>query len=116
MELFISTTQMDDVLIEAMNKKQENGDWSNGTFTPHSPGKAKAAMWRTKPINHYNEMVQLFGKDMAIGVGAGTIHIATALVCLATNRTYNFPKMIFNDETAFPTRDVRGRISLMTLA
>nr|GEU46216.1 synaptobrevin, longin-like domain protein [Tanacetum cinerariifolium] len=34
-------------------------------------------------------------------------NIATALVCLATNRTYNFFKMIFDDETVFLTRDVR---------
>nr|GEV64203.1 hypothetical protein [Tanacetum cinerariifolium] len=41
-------------------------------------------------------------------------NIATALVCLATNRTYNFSKMIFDgmmrnvkNETVFPTRDVR---------
>nr|GEX14549.1 hypothetical protein [Tanacetum cinerariifolium] len=41
-------------------------------------------------------------------------NIATALVCLATNRTYAFSKMIFDgmmrnvkNETAFPTRDVR---------
>nr|GEW97623.1 hypothetical protein [Tanacetum cinerariifolium] len=32
--------------------------------------------------------------------------IATALVCLATNRTYNFSKMIFDDEPASPVRDV----------
>nr|GEV29630.1 hypothetical protein [Tanacetum cinerariifolium] len=43
-------------------------------------------------------------------------NIATALVCLATNRTYNFSKMIFDgmmrnvkskDETVFPSGDVR---------
>ncbi|PWA13684.1 hypothetical protein CTI12_AA631480 [Artemisia annua] len=34
--------------------------------------KPEAAKWRTKPINHYNEMLQLFGKDRAIGVGAET--------------------------------------------
>nr|GEX75649.1 retrovirus-related Pol polyprotein from transposon TNT 1-94 [Tanacetum cinerariifolium] len=41
-------------------------------------------------------------------------NIATALVCLAINRTYNFSKMIFDgmmrnvkNETAFPTGDVR---------
>nr|GEZ96824.1 glutamic acid-rich protein-like [Tanacetum cinerariifolium] len=33
-------------------------------------------------------------------------NIATALVCLATNRTYNFSKMIFND-MALPPRDQR---------
>nr|GEZ64042.1 hypothetical protein [Tanacetum cinerariifolium] len=33
-------------------------------------------------------------------------NIATALVCLATNRTYNFSKMIFDDELASPVRDV----------
>nr|GEW93002.1 hypothetical protein [Tanacetum cinerariifolium] len=33
-------------------------------------------------------------------------NIATALVCLATNRTYNFSKMIFDDEPASPVRDV----------
>nr|GFB11276.1 putative ribonuclease H-like domain-containing protein [Tanacetum cinerariifolium] len=32
-------------------------------------------------------------------------NIATALVCLATNRTYNFSKMIFDDEPASPVRD-----------
>ncbi|GJY63577.1 putative ribonuclease H-like domain-containing protein [Tanacetum coccineum] len=34
-------------------------------------------------------------------------NIATALVCLATNRTYNFSKMIFDDEIAPPTRGDR---------
>nr|GEW98240.1 putative ribonuclease H-like domain-containing protein [Tanacetum cinerariifolium] len=41
-------------------------------------------------------------------------NIATALMCLATNRTYNFSKMIFDgmmrnvkNETAFPTGDIR---------
>nr|GFB29276.1 synaptobrevin, longin-like domain protein [Tanacetum cinerariifolium] len=33
-------------------------------------------------------------------------NIATALVCLATNRTYNFSKIIFDDEPASPVRDV----------
>nr|GEW84392.1 reverse transcriptase domain-containing protein [Tanacetum cinerariifolium] len=33
-------------------------------------------------------------------------NIATALVCLATNRTYNFSKMIFDDEPASLVRDV----------
>nr|GEU65758.1 xylulose kinase-1 [Tanacetum cinerariifolium] len=33
-------------------------------------------------------------------------NIATALVCLATNRTYNYSKMIFDDEHASPVRDV----------
>nr|GEZ36115.1 synaptobrevin, longin-like domain protein [Tanacetum cinerariifolium] len=32
-------------------------------------------------------------------------NIATALVCLATNRVYNFLKMIFDDEPASPLRD-----------
>nr|GEY24633.1 ribonuclease H-like domain-containing protein [Tanacetum cinerariifolium] len=32
-------------------------------------------------------------------------NIATALVCLATNRVYNFSKMIFDDEPASPIRD-----------
>nr|GFB91354.1 hypothetical protein [Tanacetum cinerariifolium] len=32
-------------------------------------------------------------------------NIATALVCLDTNMTYNFFKMIFDDEPASPVRD-----------
>nr|GFA46454.1 synaptobrevin, longin-like domain protein [Tanacetum cinerariifolium] len=33
-------------------------------------------------------------------------NIVAALVCLATNRTYNFSKIIFDDEPASPVRDV----------
>nr|GEU86766.1 putative ribonuclease H-like domain-containing protein [Tanacetum cinerariifolium] len=42
-------------------------------------------------------------------------NIATALVCLATNRTYNFSKMIFDDETSFPTGDARYREAFFTV-
>nr|GEV76520.1 cell division control protein 48 homolog C [Tanacetum cinerariifolium] len=33
-------------------------------------------------------------------------NIVTALICLATNRVYNFSKMIFDDEPVSPLRDV----------
>nr|GEV17881.1 hypothetical protein [Tanacetum cinerariifolium] len=93
-ELSIWTIQMDAVFIEAMIKEQENGNRPNGTFTSQADitkkkcklieaddevweklieAKPEAAKWRTKPINHYNEMLQLFGKDRATGVGAETV-------------------------------------------
>nr|GFC74263.1 myb/SANT-like domain-containing protein [Tanacetum cinerariifolium] len=34
--------------------------------------KPDAKKWRTKPINHYNEMLDLFGKDSATHVAART--------------------------------------------
>ncbi|PWA70371.1 myb/SANT-like domain-containing protein [Artemisia annua] len=34
--------------------------------------KPDAEKWRTKPINHYNQMLDLFGKDRATGVAAHT--------------------------------------------
>nr|GEW71511.1 synaptobrevin, longin-like domain protein [Tanacetum cinerariifolium] len=40
------------------------------------------------------------------GFNEFTSNIATALVCLATNRVYNFSKMIFDDEPASPIGDV----------
>nr|GEZ46857.1 synaptobrevin, longin-like domain protein [Tanacetum cinerariifolium] len=43
----------------------------------------------------------------SIGFNEFSSNIATAFVCLATNRTYNFSKMIFDeDEPASPVRDV----------
>nr|GEX38029.1 hypothetical protein [Tanacetum cinerariifolium] len=42
----------------------------------------------------------------SIGFNEFSSNIATALVCLATNRTYNYSKMIFDDEPASPVRDV----------
>ncbi|KAK9073819.1 hypothetical protein SSX86_006413 [Deinandra increscens subsp. villosa] len=34
--------------------------------------KPEAKKWRTKPISHYNEMLELFAKDRATGFGAET--------------------------------------------
>nr|GEU50004.1 uncharacterized mitochondrial protein AtMg00810-like [Tanacetum cinerariifolium] len=73
----------------------------------------------------YDNVVDLLTKAFDVGSPKSTSfnefssNIATTLACLATNRTYNFSKMIFNgmmrnvkskagaNETAFPTGDVR---------
>nr|GEU55353.1 hypothetical protein [Tanacetum cinerariifolium] len=64
----------------------------------------------TLPDNELFENLSLMGYNIL----PNQSNIATAIVCLATNRTYNFSKMIFNgmmrnvkDDTAFPTGDAR---------
>ncbi|GJW65557.1 reverse transcriptase domain-containing protein [Tanacetum coccineum] len=92
-ELFVWTTQLDEAFIQAMRKEQDNGNRFDGTFTSQAytnmveeliaalsgfswnpitklleaedDAKLDAEKWRTKPINHHNEMLDFFGKDRA---------------------------------------------------
>nr|GEX63853.1 ribonuclease H-like domain-containing protein [Tanacetum cinerariifolium] len=77
----------------------------------------------TLPDNELFENLSLMGYNILpnqslkrTSFNAFSSNIATALVCLATNRKYNFSKMILDgmmrnvkskDETTFPTGDVR---------
>nr|GEW72466.1 uncharacterized mitochondrial protein AtMg00810-like [Tanacetum cinerariifolium]GEW72538.1 uncharacterized mitochondrial protein AtMg00810-like [Tanacetum cinerariifolium] len=72
----------------------------------------------TLPDNELFENLSLLGFNSL----PNQSNIATALVCLATNRTYNFSKMIFDgmmrndkNETAFPTGDVRYEEAFLTV-
>nr|GFA55503.1 hypothetical protein [Tanacetum cinerariifolium] len=57
------------------------------------------------PDTELFENLTLMGPK-SIGFNEFSSNIATALVCLATNMTYNFSKMIYDDEPASPMRDV----------
>nr|GEU58199.1 retrotransposable element Tf2 [Tanacetum cinerariifolium] len=76
--------------------------------------------WATARIETTDEETKILakvnGSPKNTSFNEFSSNIATALVCLATNRTYNFSKMIFdgmmrnvksNDETAFSIGDVR---------
>ncbi|GKB71337.1 Myb/SANT-like domain-containing protein [Tanacetum coccineum] len=97
-EHFTWTTPMDTAFIEAMLKEQEKGNRPNGTFTSEAyttmaeelskitklmqakyevwealiKEKSDAANLRTKPIRHYNELMELFRKDRATGEASET--------------------------------------------
>ncbi|KAI5673941.1 hypothetical protein M9H77_14305 [Catharanthus roseus] len=69
------TQAMDDTFVKAMLNQHYEGYRVEGSFTPiayinmENPNTDK---WRTKPINNYDSLEELFTKDRATGEGSMT--------------------------------------------